>query len=115
MITPNRRAYARLSCDIQTAIFPYARQDKIGEGRIVDIALGGAQIRCGTDLQKRVPYRLRMLWKDRVIEIDSRVAREVGSEPGEPRMHVYGMAFNASSSQEFRLRPLIEELRSAGG
>lgn len=111
MIPNNRRSHTRLACDIPTEIFPYTRTDKIGEGRVLDITLGGLLIKCRTALQKSIPYRLQLLWKDVWIDMDTRVARDGGEDPNDPGLRLYGMVFNATSSQEFRLRPIIQELQ----
>jgi len=52
MVDSQRRIFARSSCDIQAELHSSIK-GKVGEGRLIDIGLGGAQLQCQMPLQRK--------------------------------------------------------------
>ena len=83
----------------------------IGEGTLLDLSLSGCLLRFSGQLKIGSTYRLRCTWKDGVLDLPGRVARDAGRS-GDPLIPQYGLAFNLTYDQEKTLRLLVEYVQS---
>lgn len=115
MADPIRRSHARHPCDLPVQLMLGAvTGSPAGEGRLIDLSLGGGHLLCERELMRGTPYRLRVAAPDGPLELPFRVVRE-GSRGGKdaPKARRYGLVFNLSSDQERRLRALVDVVRRA--
>lgn len=103
-----RRAHARIPCDHHVEVHHGATGRLIGHARLLNVSLSGALISGDRELQRGVPYRLRLDGPEGPVDLFGRVVRE-GPRAGSKRQ--YGMVFNLTADQERVLRRLIDALR----
>ena len=103
-----RRSHARIPCDHRVEIHHGATGRQIGHARMLNVSLSGALVSVDRELQRGVPYRLRLDGPEGPVDLFCRVARE-GPRAGGQRQ--YGLVFNLTADQERVLRRLLDALR----
>lgn len=114
-----RRSHARFPSDLKVEVFsgPVGGV-RIGEGLLIDLSLTGCLLRVGATLRQGATYRLSCKWREGVLDLPGRVARDAGRSGSDPLARHYGLAFNLTYDQEKSLMRLIEVVRrseQAGG
>ena len=103
-----RRSHARIPCDHHVEVHHGATVREIGHARMLNVSLSGAFVAIDRELQRGVPYRLRLDGPEGPVDLFCRVARE-GPRAGAKRQ--YGLVFNLTADQERLLRRLLDVLR----
>ncbi len=108
----SRRVHARFPSDLTVEVFsgPVGGV-RIGEGVLLDLSIGGCLLRTKGLLKTGSTYRISLKWKEGVLDLPGRVAREAGRSGKDPSAFQYGIAFNLTGGQEKSLRGLIEHVR----
>lgn len=107
---PSRRVLARYPCDLPVEVHSFLSGARVTSGRLRNLSLGGALLRCADPLGRGVTYFLRFSWKETALELPGRVA---WTGPREPGVHRYGIQLNLTRDQEVFLRGIVESLRQA--
>ncbi|MDD5303009.1 MAG: PilZ domain-containing protein [Elusimicrobia bacterium] len=107
-----RRAHARFPSDLTVEVFsgPVGGV-RIGEGALLDLSLSGCLLRVRGTLMTGSTYRISVKWKEGVLDLPGRVARDAGRSGKDPASRHYGIAFNLTGGQEKALRGLIDLVR----
>lgn len=107
-----KRIHARWPSDLTVEVFsgPVGGV-RIGEGTLLDLSLGGCLLRVRGLLKIGSTYRVRVTWKEGVLDLPGRVARDAGRPGKDPSARQYGIAFNLTGGQEKTLRQLIDLVR----
>ncbi len=105
MNLPSRRHHHRFPCDFPVRIYREGSLDILGEGRIVDISLGGCSVEAAAALKHGEACELRVVWNRRRRRLKVRL---IWMEAG-----ILGFSFQPAPGQEAFLRRLVEELRKA--
>jgi hypothetical protein len=105
----SRRLHARWPSDLSVEVFsgPVGGV-RIGEGALLDLSLSGCLLRVRGTLSTGSTYRISVKWKEGVLDLPGRVAREAGRSGNDPASRHYGVAFNLTGGQEKELRRLID-------
>jgi hypothetical protein len=108
----SRRIHARWPSDLTVEVFsgPVGGV-RIGEGVLIDLSLGGCLLRVRGLLKTGATYRVSVKWKEGVLDLPGRVARDAGRSGKDPAARHYGIAFNLTGGQEKTLRSLIDLVR----
>jgi hypothetical protein len=79
---------------------------------MLNISLSGAFLAISGELQRGVPYRIRLNGPEGPVDLFCRVVRE-GPRAGakQPGVRQFGMVFNLTAEQERLLRRLLDEIR----
>ncbi len=106
------RTHARWPSDLVVEVFsgPVGGV-RIGEGTLLDLSLTGCLLRVRALLKTGATYRVSVKWKEGVLDLPGRVARDAGRSGGDPDARHYGLAFNLTGGQEKALRLLIDVVR----
>lgn len=109
--SPSRRGHQRFSCSISVLVYKSMLRPRLGEGRILDLGMGGARISSPVILQVRENYQLKFTHCDRKLSFDFQVVwKKEGNSGG---VNFYGLVFLLSSRKEEALKALIDSLRTA--
>lgn len=110
----SRRVHARFPSDLTVSVFsgPVGGV-RIGDGVLLDLSIGGCLLRTKGMLKAGSTYRVSVKWKESVLDLPGRVARDAGRSGKDPAAHQYGIAFNLTGGQEKELRLLIDHVRRA--
>lgn len=110
----SRRTHARWPSDLAVEVFsgPVGGV-RIGEGQLLDLSLTGCLLRVRGMLKTGATYRVSVKWKEGVLDLPGRVARDAGRSGKDPAARHYGFAFNLTGGQEKELRALIDLVRRA--
>lgn len=105
----SRRAFARWPSDLTVEVFsgPVGGV-RIGEGQLLDLSLTGCLLRVRGILKTGSTYRVSVKWKEGVLDLPGRVARDAGRSGNDAAARHYGIAFNLTGGQEKELRVLID-------
>ena len=108
-----RRSYARIPCDHPVEVFLGAASGRrLGAGRLLNVSLSGAYLSFVGELQRGVPYRVRVGGPEGPLDLACRVAREgLRASAKTPGARLYGLLFNLTEEQELLLRRLVDVLR----
>lgn len=99
----SRRHHHRFPCDLPVRVFREGSLESLGEGRLVDLGLGGASMRGEAALKHGEACDLRVSWNRRRRRLKARL---IWSEAG-----TLGFTFQSAPGQEAFLKRLLEELR----
>lgn len=107
------RFHARYKCDIPAEIHSPAsrRKSKLGEGRVVDIGVGGIGVVCEIPLDKSAPYEFRFKFEEYEVNITGRLAWEGPRDPKNLKSRRYGFSMNLSVTQEQLVKKVIDRIR----
>lgn len=105
---PPRRVLARYPCDLPVDVHSFMREVRVTGGRLSNLSIGGALIRCRDPLERGVAYFLRFSWKGTLLELSGRVAWVSPRAAGE---RSYGIELQLTREQESFLRGVVESLR----
>ena len=107
-----RRVHARFPSDLVAIVFsgPVGGV-RIGEGRLLDLSVGGCLLRVRAFLKSGSTYRLSVKWKEGVLDLPGRVSRDAGRSGKDAAVRQYGVAFNLTYDQEKALMRLIDLIR----
>ena len=107
----SRRAHARWPSDLNVEVFsgPVGGV-RIGAGILLDLSLSGCLLRVRGTLRIGATYRISVKWKEGVLDLPGRMARDAGRSGNDPTSHHYGIAFNLTGGQEKELRTLIDQV-----
>jgi hypothetical protein len=111
MAKPSRRVHARYPCDMPAALYSPMSSKKLADVRVLDLSMGGASVEVPLQLQKGVPYELRMEWERTEFHLTARVAWTMPPNPKKPKENRFGLSFNLSTQQEALLKILVDRLR----
>lgn len=108
----SKRVHARFPSDFLVEVYsgPVGGV-RIGEGRLLDVSLGGCFLTVKGLLKIGATYRLHLTWKEGTLDLPGRVARDAGRSGKDFNVHQYGIAFNLTGGQEKSLRRLIDLVR----
>jgi len=108
----NDRSHARWPADLKVEMFsgPVGGV-RIGEGVLLDLSLTGCLLRVRGHLRIGATYRVSLTWKEGVLDLPCRVARDAGQSGTEAAARHYGLAFNLAYDQEKALMRLIDLVR----
>ncbi len=106
------RTHARWPADLKVEVFsgPVGGV-RIGEGVILDLSLTGCLLRVRGHLRIGATYRMSLTWKEGVLDLPGRVARDAGQSGTDAAARHYGLAFNLAYDQEKALMRLIDLVR----
>ncbi len=108
----SKRAHARVVCDRFAEVFGGSTEGpRIGPAQALDLSLAGALIAFDGALRANTPYHLRVQGPDGPLDFPFRLAREAPRGNMYPKQRHYGLLLNLTSSQERRLRRLIDAIR----
>ncbi len=110
----SRRTHARWPSDLKVDVFsgPVGGV-RIGAGILVDLSVTGCLLRVSALLKSGGTYRVSVTWKEGVLDLPGRVARDAGRSGQDPSARHYGIAFNLTGGQEKALMRLIDLVRRA--
>ena len=107
-----RRTHARFPCDLKVEVVTgVVGGVRLGPGTLIDISLSGALLRFSGSLKAGASYRMVCEWKEGVLELPGRLARDAGRSAKHPASRHYGLAFNLTYDQEKALLRLIDVIR----
>lgn len=108
----NGRTHARWPSDLVVEVFsgPVGGV-RIGEGVLLDLSLTGCLLRVRALLKVGATYRVSVKWKDGLLDLPGRVARDAGRSGTDAAARHYGIAFNLTGGQEKSLRLLIDQVQ----
>ncbi len=107
-----RRTHARWPSDLTVEVFsgPVGGV-RIGAGQLLDLSLSGCLLRVRGLLKPGASYRVSLKWKEGVLDLPGRMARDAGRSGKDPAARHYGIAFNLTYDQEKGLMRLIDFVR----
>ena len=110
----SRRTHARWPSDLTVEVFSGPVGGiRIGQGQLLDLSLSGCLLRVRAQLKPGATYRLSVKWKEGVLDLPGRMARDAGRPGKDPAARQYGLAFNLTYDQEKALMRLIDLVRRA--
>jgi len=112
MDAASRRTHARWPSDLKVEVYsgPVGGV-RIGQGLLIDLSVTGCLLRVSAMLKTGGTYRVSVTWKEGVLDLAGRVAREAGRSGKDPTARHYGIAFNLTGGQEKALMRLIDLVR----
>lgn len=110
MADPLRRLHGRHALQTAVGVRSFSTGARVGEGMLVDIGLGGALLRIGAVLERRVTYVFAFSLDGPILELPGRVVRDGPRDPAKPGVRRYGIQFNLTTAQE---RALQTQLKAA--
>ena len=78
---------------------------------LLNLSLTGCLLRVRGMLKTGGTYRVTVTWREGVLELPGRVARDGGRSGKDPTAYHYGLAFNLTGGQEKSLMRLIDLIR----
>lgn len=111
-MTKNGRTHERWPSDLAVEVFsgPVGGV-RIGEGVLLDLSLTGCLLRVRALLKVGSTYRISVKWKEGLLDLPGRVARDAGRSGTDAAARHYGVAFNLTGGQERELRALLDVVR----
>ncbi len=108
----SKRVHARWPSDLKVEVFsgPVGGV-RIGDGVVLDLSLSGCLLRVRGTLKLGSTYRISLAWKEGVLDLPGRMARDAGRSGSDPAARHYGIAFNLTGGQEKALMRLIDLVR----
>lgn len=105
----SRRVYERVKCELAVTIAHAGAKARLGEGRFLNIGMGGAYLNCAAKLEKKLVYDFQV---GRVL-LSGHIARLHG--PEKRNTWNYGVNFDLTAKQEAFLKSALDKLRQAQG
>lgn len=112
MAPPSNRLHARFPCDISIQVSVPAMKNKLFEGAILDIGMGGALLSIKGSVTGPILV-VHVQIESVAAEIKTRIARTVGPDKKRARHYLYGVSFETNLQNEHHLRKLIDEARKS--
>jgi hypothetical protein len=109
---PAKRLYERVKCELDVVVALPDGKARVGEGRFLNLGVGGAYLNLRGTLEKGVVYRF-FVGKGKPLVVDGKIARVHGFD--KKNTTNYGVIFKLDEKQEVQLRLGLDELRKRPG